>query len=67
MARLWFERVEREIGVPDVEGRVSDGSLVLGRWAQAPSSIGMGREEGNVVSVCYMIDGLEIDVHVFRL
>jgi len=43
--------VDRSIGVWDVEGRVTEGSFVLGRWEQAPSSSGMGRVDGREVSL----------------
>ena len=33
--------------VLDVDGRAMvDGNVVLRRWVQAPSSVGMGREDG---------------------
>jgi len=44
--------VERGTGWVDVEGRVRDeGMEEWRRWAQALSSVGMGRSVGKVVSV----------------
>jgi hypothetical protein len=43
----------REIGFEEEEvvGREMGGTAWLGRWAQAPSSVGTGRSEGKDVSV----------------
>lgn len=38
--------------LPEVAERVTEGSGDPRRWLHAPSSLGMGRSEGKVVSVC---------------
>lgn len=48
MVRGWV--VERSTGEWDVDGKEIEGRRVLGRWAHAPSSWGMGRSEGKEVS-----------------
>lgn len=40
-------RVEMSTLLPAVEGRGTEGKVLLGRWAVAPSSWGTGREVGS--------------------